>query len=207
MSTSVDGLEVAYVGALFGGYLVLWRTKRVLQRRRTGVDPEVLGRSTRPLQVYFAQLVRVLTAALLVLMLGHVLVRSWPGLVRIPALDARWADHLGFAVGLLGLFLCFVAQRTLGSAWRVGIDELQRTPLVQAGIFAYVRNPTYLGLFLMNAGLWLIWPTASIGAFALVFFVVMEIQVRCEEEHLEATHGDAFRAYRARTRRYLPGIY
>ncbi len=207
MSSSIDLLEVAYVGALFGGYFVLWRTKRVLQRRRTGVDPEVMARSRRPLQVYFARLLRVMTAALAVLIVGHALVRSWPGFVRVPALDTRWADHLGFGLGLLGLLFCLLAQLTLGSAWRVGIDEERQTPLVQSGIYAHIRNPTYLGLFLMNAGLWLIWPTASIGTFALVFFVVMEVQVRCEEEHLEAAHGDAFRAYKARTRRYLPGIY
>lgn len=207
MRTSIGIVELLYVAGLFGGYLALWRAKRMMQRRDTGVDPEVLGQSTQPLQRYFAQMMRLMTAVVVVLIVGHTLVRSWPGFLRLPTLDTRWADHVGFGMGLVGLSVCFVAQRTLGSAWRVGIDEVQATPLVQSGMFAYVRNPTYLGLFLMNAGLWLIWPTASIATFALLFVVTMEVQVRCEEEHLERLHGDTFRNYRARTRRYLPFVY
>jgi len=207
MGTSFDAVEVTYVGLFFGSYLVLWRTKRVLQRRATGVDPEVLDKATRPLQRYFARMTRIMTAAIVLLVAGHALALPWPPFVQLEFLDTRWADHAGLAVGKAGILLCFAAQRNLGSAWRVGIDETTRTPLVQSGLYAHIRNPTYLGLFLVNAGLWLVWPTASIAAFALVFFVLLEVQVRCEEEHLETEHGEAFRAYRARTSRYLPHLY
>jgi protein-S-isoprenylcysteine O-methyltransferase Ste14 len=198
---------VAYVCTLFGGYLAVWRTKRALQRRATGVDPDVLGRSTRPLQRYFARMTRVLTAAAIGLIAGHAAALPWPPFTRFAALDDRWADHVGLAVGIAGLLLCALAQRDLGSAWRVGIDEATRTPLVQRGLYAHVRNPTYLGLFLVLAGFWLVWPSASVAAFGLVLFVLMEVQVRCEEEHLEAQHGEAYRVWRARTRRYLPHLY
>ncbi len=207
MRTAFDPLELAYVAILYGGFLLLWRVKRVAQRSSTGEDPEVLGRATRPVQRYFAQLLRVMTAALIVLVACHAAGLTWPGLTRLTALDRRGADHAGLALGVLGLSLCAVAQWTMGAAWRVGIDEGRRTPLIERGVYAFVRNPTYLGLFAVNAGLWLVWPTASIGTFAVVFFVVMELQVRCEEEHLEALHGEAFRRYRDRTRRYLPFLY
>jgi protein-S-isoprenylcysteine O-methyltransferase Ste14 len=207
MSWSVDVLEVGYVTFLYGGYLVLWRAKRAAQLRGTGTDPVVLGRSTRPLQRYFAGATRVLTAAALLLVVIHAGGYSGPGFQGHPALAARWADHLGLATGVTGLVLCFVAQRTMGAAWRVGIDEGSLTPLVQSGVFGHIRNPTYLGLFLVNLGFWLIWPTASVGVFGLAFFILIEVQVRCEEEHLEALHGKAFRAYCSRTARYVPHVY
>jgi protein-S-isoprenylcysteine O-methyltransferase Ste14 len=31
--------------------------------------------------------------------------------------------------------------------------------------------------------------------------------VRCEEEYLERRFGDAYRAYQARTKRYIPFVY
>jgi protein-S-isoprenylcysteine O-methyltransferase Ste14 len=52
-------------------------------------------------------------------------------------------------IGCLGLSICFIAQKTMGAAWRVGIDKKAQTNLVDSGIFLYCRNPTYLGLFLV----------------------------------------------------------
>jgi protein-S-isoprenylcysteine O-methyltransferase Ste14 len=95
----------------------------------------------------------------------------------------------------------------MGDAWRVGIDRQHRTPLVSQGIFGWVRNPTYLGVHLLNAGVWLVWPTTLIGAYVVLTFVVLEIQVRCEEEHLDAMLGEPYRVYCSRTKRYLPWVY
>lgn len=95
----------------------------------------------------------------------------------------------------------------MGASWRVGIDSARRTELVTRGIFTRIRNPTYLGLHMVNMGFWLIWPTTLVAAYAVLFFVVMDIQVRAEEEHLGKLHGETYRAYVARTRRYLPWIY
>ncbi len=148
-----------------------------------------------------------LTAIAVLLIVAHGLDLPFAGFRRLPSLGEGLIDHVGFAVGILGLAICALAQRTMGQSWRVGIDEVRRTDLVTRGIFRYVRNPTYLGLNLVNVGFWLIWPTAAVAIFVLTFSIVMEIQVRCEEVHLLCLHGEAFRAYRNRTWRYLPWIY
>ncbi len=98
-------------------------------------------------------------------------------------------DHIGFAVGLLGLALCFTAQRQMKNSWRVGIDEKNRTDLVETGLYRYIRNPTYLGLYHLCIGTWFIWPTWTIGLFALVFYLALETQVRCEEDFLLKMHA------------------
>ena len=41
----------------------------------------------------------------------------------------------------------------------------------------------------------------------LAFFIMMEFQVRCEEEYLEAQYGDEYAEYFARTKQYVPFIY
>ena len=103
--------------------------------------------------------------------------------------------------------ICALAQATMGASWRVGIDREHPTTLITAGIYGWVRNPTYLGLHLLNAGAWLVWPTTLMAGYAVLFFLVMDIQVRCEEEHLIAVHGDAYRDYAGKTWRYVPAIY
>jgi len=198
-------VESCLAVALFVGYLGLWRLKRWRDIRRHGIDPEVLARASTPMQRFFASLVRFITILVVaVLSLHSFAPETWVPLVRLATLDSPIVDWVGFVVGVVGLGLCGIAQATMGSSWRVGIDHDRETKLVTRGLYQWIRNPTYLGLHLLNLGLWLIWPTTLVAAYAVLFFVVMDIQVRCEEEFLMGVHGEEFTAYRSRTRRYFP---
>jgi protein-S-isoprenylcysteine O-methyltransferase Ste14 len=200
--------EALLVTGLFLGYVALWLFKRRRDIRKTGRDPKVLARATTPVQVYFAKMIMVFTLGVLTMFGLHTFgPTSWAIISRFEILNSVYMDISGALVGVLGLSLCLVAQTTMGSSWRVGIDNENQTLLVTNGIFRWTRNPTYLGLFIMNFGVWLIWPTAFVATYALVFFVVMEIQVRCEEEYLLKIHGDDYASYSKETRRYLPWIY
>jgi protein-S-isoprenylcysteine O-methyltransferase Ste14 len=203
----IRAIETVYVLVLFAVYFALWAAKRRHQRRTTGHDPEVLRRASSPLQRYFAQMIKVLTWSAVVLIAAHSTADWLPGLHRLGLLDNRTWDHVGLAIGLLGLAICAIAQWTMGNSWRVGIDTQSSTALVTGGIYRYVRNPTYLGLFLLNAGIWLIWPTCAMALFALTFYILLEVQVRCEEEYLESVHGADYSAYVRRSKRYLPWVY
>jgi len=201
-------LETLYAVALFLGYLGLWKTKNAHQRRTTGVDPEVFRTSTTPLQRFMSRGETALTVSVVLLLglhtapLGHL----WP-FHRAVSLDGMLWDHLGISIAFAGLALCAVAQWTLGVSWRVGIDEKVKTPLVTAGLYRWIRNPTYLGLFLVMGGFWLIWPTPSVALFVLAFYFMLEVQVRCEEEHLLRLHGATYQAYLESTSRYVPWVW
>jgi protein-S-isoprenylcysteine O-methyltransferase Ste14 len=114
---------------------------------------------------------------------------------------------LGFMLGLLGLGLCRIAQVTIGKSWRVGIDEQTKPGLVTNGMYRYIRNPTYSGLYLLCIGVWLINPTILYSYWILLFFVMMEFQVRCEEEYLESIYGNEYLEYCKRTKRYIPMVW
>lgn len=200
-------IEVTTVVALFLGYLILWRIKRARDIRMDGIDPQVLTRASTPVQAYFARLVRFMTASVVAIIGLHTFApETWPPLARLGAVDSGLFDLIGGVLGAAGLALCRLAQATMGSSWRVGIDSERPSVLVTAGIYRWIRNPTYLGLHLVNLGLWLIWPTTLVAAYVVLFFIVMDIQVRCEEEFLLDLHGDEFRIYLSHTRRYLPWI-
>ncbi len=201
-------VETVSVVSLFVGYVGLWRWKRARDTRKTGVDPEVLARATTPVQFYFARILWVFTGLVAVVIGAHALAPvGWPPLARVDALEGIVFDLAGLGLGLGGLAVCAVAQATMGTSWRVGIDSERRTDLVTGGIYRCIRNPTYLGLHLVNLGLWLIWPTTIVASYAATFFLVMDIQVRAEEEHLGNAHGEAYRSYVGRSWRYVPWIY
>ena len=46
----LEFLETLLVGVLFIIYLLLWRTKRMIQKKKTGIDPEVIAKSKSNLQ-------------------------------------------------------------------------------------------------------------------------------------------------------------
>jgi protein-S-isoprenylcysteine O-methyltransferase Ste14 len=75
--------------------------------------------------------------------------------------------------------------------------------LVTTGVFAYVRNPMYVGLACLVAGVgvalasdWTL--VALVAAALLIHFGV----VKREECYLEAKFGDAYRKYMSTVPRY-----
>jgi protein-S-isoprenylcysteine O-methyltransferase Ste14 len=78
------------------------------------------------------------------------------------------------------------------------------TTLITDGPFRFSRNPLYLSLALLYLGitLWLgvLWPIVLLPA---LIFLVQQLVILREEAYLEGRFGDAYRAYRARVRRWL----
>ena len=203
----LDIPSVLYVSALFVGYMLLWAIKRRSMMRGTGTDPDVMALSTDRLQRYMAAAMKAMSLFAITLIAVHAAgpQDAW-GLRRLALLDGAWFDLTGFLIGLAGLWLCRIAQSTMGAEWRVGIDESQATSLMTSGIFSLVRNPTYSGLFLVMAGFWLIWPTPMVTLFVVLFVFIIEVQVRVEEQHLLDLHGEEYERYLGRAGRYLPKV-
>lgn len=201
-------IEIIFVATLFLLYLGLWKVKQVNQIKHFGIDPKVMANSTSSIQKYMDQLINFLTAYAIIIIILHSLQIQIGSLFgRIEAISSVLFDIIGFLTGLAGLSLCLYAQVKMGNSWRVGIDEKVKTDLITTGLYKYIRNPTYLGLFMLNIGVWLVWPTWTIFLLNIIFILFLDIQVRCEEDYLYSIHGNKYIEYKKRTKRYLPFIY
>lgn len=208
MNIIIQNIEAILMAVLFLAYMGLWWIKRREMKKKTGIDPEVFSNATSPLQRFMGAMERVLTVyATAIIVLHAAGVQYYSLFSRFTLLDSRYIDYSGFALGIAGLSICRHAQTRMGYSWRVGIDENNPTPLVTGGIYRFIRNPTYLGLFLLAVGVWMIWPTWTMGLFSLSFIVFLEIQVRCEEEYLEKIHGNVYTRYLGSSWRYVPYVY
>ena len=91
----------------------------------------------------------------------------------------------------------FVRNRTAVNPYRAS------SALVVSGIYDYFRNPMYVGLAFLLAGLGIgfasDWTLVMLVVAALVIHFGV---VKREERYLEAKFGDAYRQYRARVPRY-----
>lgn len=124
-----------------------------------------------------------------------------------PLLLHPTATVVGLLVAVAGLALTLVAQSGMGLSWRIGVDESERTELVQTGIFRTVRNPIFTGMATVSAGMLLMVPTIASAAGLVCLITAVQIQVRVTEEpYLARMHGQPYATYRAHTSRFLPKL-
>lgn len=179
-----------------------------LQLRMTGSTGIVLPRRGAPLLDRIAS-VMVVAATLLGVAAAVV---AWlasprpPSWFAVPEVTPLWkAAGLALYVGGVGATLG--AQLAMGRSWRMGVEQSARTDLVVHGPFRWVRNPIYSAMLLTQAGLTALLPSPAACLALALLFVALELQVRLiEEPYLARVHGDAYRAYAARTGRFIPGI-
>ena len=125
----------------------------------------------------------------------------------LDALDRSGLHVAGVLLALVGIALTLYAQIAMGTSWRIGVDEGERTELVTDGPFALVRNPIFSAMIPTALGLTLMVPSvvALIGFAALV--VALELQVRVvEEPYLIRAQGASYEQYASGTGRFVPGL-
>jgi protein-S-isoprenylcysteine O-methyltransferase Ste14 len=175
---------------------------------QVGTNPEVIYKDNLPTQKLFANILRVLSISILPLIILHGAgLQNIFGFSRMQILNYGTFTAIGYILGLIGLLLCWKAQREMQDSWRVGIDRKKPTKLVTTGVFKYIRNPTYSGVYLICAGSFIIFPTTWFLMWAIVFYISIEFQVRIEEEYLSESHGEQYSKYYSTTKRYLPFLY
>jgi protein-S-isoprenylcysteine O-methyltransferase Ste14 len=88
-------------------------------------------------------------------------------------------------------------------SWRIGIDEVNKTELVQVGIFKFSRNPIFLGMLISVLGLFILLPNALLLAVLFGTFIVLQMQIRLEEEFLQRQHGVNYTNFCKKVRRWI----
>ena len=122
-------------------------------------------------------------------------------LTLLLSLDARII--LGVELMVAGLALVIMARRSFLTAGTNVEPWKPSTTVVATGVFAWLRNPMYvggtaalIGLAILLASDWMV-VTTVVMVLVLHFGVVLR-----EERYLEAKFGDAYRNYKAHVPRY-----
>jgi protein-S-isoprenylcysteine O-methyltransferase Ste14 len=119
----------------------------------------------------------------------------------LPRVAARVA---GAALCALGLGIGMPAFLTMRRAHTNVRPDLPTTALVVSGPFRYSRNPIYLSLAVLYAGIaTLANALAAILLLPAVIAVIDRGMIAREERYLEQKFGDEYRDYRARVRRWI----
>ena len=114
------------------------------------------------------------------------------------------ATACGGALILASALVVQSALRAMRRARTTVHPHGRATALVRDGAFRVSRNPLYLGLLLLFAGLSFLANSPWMLALAAPLLAALRlIAIGPEERYLEARFGPAYRAYRAEVRRWL----
>ena len=109
----------------------------------------------------------------------------------------------GFCVGMLGDLIFLISVLCMKDSWRAGIPDRDRTELVTDGIYAFSRNPAFLGFDLQYIGVLLMFCNLLTAAFTVFAVSMLHLQILQEERYLTAAFGPEYLQYRRHVLRYL----
>jgi len=118
-------------------------------------------------------------------------------------LENNTIKYFGMSLMILSLIWVLIAQFHMENSWRIGIDEELKTELITTGLFKYSRNPIFLGMLMSLTGLFLTLPTFISLSFFIISNILIQIQIRLEEEFLLKQHGTYYSEYKKKVRRLI----
>jgi len=120
---------------------------------------------------------------------------------HLPTLAARLA---GVACFIVGAGVAHSGEKVMHRAGTNVRPDRPSTALVTEGPFRFTRNPLYVGLTLMYAGIALLIPALWPLLLLIPVLLVMRWGVIAREErYLERKFGEPYRTYLGRVRRWI----
>ena len=164
---------------------------------------------------------------------GVKVVRSGRGALEIVLLTLAWiaffvplvwvvapvfgfADYslrpVPFAAGVVclvvGLWLFARSHADLGTNWSVTLEVREKHQLVTQGVYRTLRHPMYSAFLLYSTGQALVVPNWIAGpSYAVAMSLLFAFRLGPEERMMLEEFGKDYEAYRARTKRLVPGIW
>lgn len=171
--------------------------------RQTGINPVTFGKSDNA-HDYIGGVMKLLTGLLVIaVLLFSTSEGAYQYLMPINYLEDAWIKYIGLILIHASFIWIVIAQYHMKQSWRIGVDEKNKTELITTGFFDLSRNPIFLGMILSTVGIFLIIPNAITFFTMAATYIIIQIQIRLEEEHLVKQHGTIYTEYKQRVRRLI----
>ena len=171
--------------------------------KKTGVNP-VVFKGSDSAHDFIGRVFKLLFGVVVLVVLIHSFLPGvYEYLTPVPWLQRSWVRSIGIVFLIASLAWTILAQAQMGESWRIGVDSENRTRLVHTGVFRISRNPIYLGMMITLIGLFLVIPNAITLLIFVMGVVVINIQVRLEEEYLRSSHGEEYERYQRTVGRWV----
>jgi protein-S-isoprenylcysteine O-methyltransferase Ste14 len=129
------------------------------------------------------------------------------GIGRILALSP-YLGYAGCLVMLVGMVIRWRAIATLKQQFTIDVNIVEGHRLIEEGLYRFIRHPAYLGGQITMLGFGL----ALENWLSIVVLVVLPLaghlyRISVEEKALLDHFGPAYKEYKRRTSRLIPGVF
>ena len=178
---------------IFASFYAFYLAKLVILKKQE-IKTNQMGVGNKERRVLaIERVMSVATVLTVVFGLGSILVAPVSELLRM-----RIA---GILAGVLAVVVFGMATITMKDSWRVGIPE-EKTALITNGIYAWSRNPAFVGFDLLYLAMCLLFFNVPLVLVSVWAAVMLHLQILQEEKHLLKMLGVEYEEYRKRTMRY-----
>ena len=171
--------------------------------KKIGKNPNVLPKDDSAYALIGWYFKLILAALFIYTLLLLLFPETLENAFKIQFLEDEWVQYTGMIIMVLAFIWVVMAQFQMKDSWRIGIDDQMKTELVTNGLFQFSRNPIFLGMTVSLISFFLAFPTVIAFSFSLIGIILMQIQIRLEEEHLLKQHGEIYLTYKKKVGRML----
>lgn len=169
---------------------------KMLSQRKKGIRTDQMAKGNKKGKLFWTEL-------LLKTVTYSVLIVEIVSLVSEYNTAPDFVRYIGIVTAAAGV-VCFGSSvYTMRDSWRAGIPEKDRTEFVTTGIYAFSRNPAFLGFDLLYAGLLFMFFNPVLLLFSCAAVIMLHLQILQEEAFLTEVFGNAYDVYRKKVRRYF----
>ncbi len=161
--------KAIFVGIVAAVFLQRLSELRISQRNVASL----LAQGGREHGSNYLWVVKVLQISWFVAMIAEV---YWLDRPFVPVLAA-----VGLLAAIAGQFLRYLSMQALGVRWTLPIITIPGVPVVNSGIYRYLRHPNWLGVILEIAGI----PLIHTAYFTAIFFTLANALVMIKRIHKE----------------------
>ncbi|MGB4774908.1 MAG: isoprenylcysteine carboxylmethyltransferase family protein [Daejeonella sp.] len=200
MEQSLRILLPVYFIIYFG---IAFVAKSITMAKRIGKNPIVLPKdaSTFGLIGFYFKLTMI--CMLIYVLIFAFMPAFYSSFLPITQLNILVIKCIGITLLAFALIWTIIAQGDMKNSWRIGIDTETKTELITTGLFRLSRNPIFFGMIISLIGLFLTTPNALTALFLIVGYMLIQIQIRLEEEFLTSQHGQSYLSYKQKVRRLI----
>jgi len=184
-------IAVLIMIAFYGVYFI-----KLFHQHKQGIQTNLLGKGKKGFIKFIEITLKIVTYIVPVVEVISIFENTY--------LDLTWLRVTGVILGGFGVGVFVVSVITMRDSWRAGVPKDEKTELVTSGIYAYSRNPAFLGFDFIYIGELLMFFNWYLLAITLLAVIMLHLQiVNVEEDFLITTFGDEYLAYRKKVCRYI----
>ena len=152
-------IAILILAAFYGIYYI-----KLISQRKQGIQTNLLGKGKKGFVKAIEDSLKIVTFVAPIVELISIFMDTY--------IDLTWIRVFGCILGILGVVVFAVSVLTMRDSWRTGVPDDKKTELVTSGIYAYSRNPAFLGFDLIYLSILFIFFNFSIEFTRLLAVII-----------------------------------